>query len=284
MRSEKYSCQSLNVITRPINNPPNRSMKHRTMNPIAPSTMSDASNKVAPETRMGIVEVLDSRIGSLLEEIEETDAWKDLTSPSADPKFVRLFLKEIYLEIVSYQPHVIEAAIASVGQMPRSMPVCMIKAMLRHQAEEFDHGEMALRDYMALGGSEDYARNHHRISNASFAVSSVWWMITKLRDPFAYLGALYPFEGLTPIVSRRAMEAISKKSFPENAREYLAFHSTEDEKHAALVRAMISETTRRYPQAYDSIIEGMERFLAVYPIPVWTVAHKRAMDAMRLHP
>ncbi len=232
-----------------------------------------------PNTRPAITAHLDARIASLLAEIECSELWKTLTSPKTKPDFIRLLLREVYLEITSYQPHVIEAAIASIGQMPRSMPVRMVKAMLRHQAEEFDHGEMALRDYVALGGSEEYAREQHRISPASFAVSAVWWMITKVRDPFAYLGALYPFEGLTPIISQRVMAILAQKDFPGEAKEYLTFHSTEDEKHAALVKAMIEEAVRRYPEAYDSVVEGMERFLAVYPLPVWETAYRRAVAA-----
>lgn len=221
-------------------------------------------------------DVLDARIAALMKQIEASEFWRGFTHAKARPGFIRVLLREVYLEITSYQPHVIEAAIASIGQMPRSMPVRMIKAMLRHQAEEFDHGEMAVRDYVALGGSEDYARHQHKMSMASFAVSAVWWMITKLRDPFAYLGALYPFEGLTPIVSQRVMAVLAKSGFPENAKEYLSFHATEDIKHANLIKAMINETAERYPEARESIIDGMERFLAVYPIPVWNAAYERA--------
>jgi pyrroloquinoline quinone (PQQ) biosynthesis protein C len=238
------------------------------------------SRKSTPNTAL-LSDVLDARIGSLLQQIESSELWKALTRPKAKPEFVRVFLREVYLEIVSYQPHVIEAAIASIGQMPRSMPVRMIKAMLRHQAEEFDHGEMAARDYVALGGSEEYARHQHKISNASFAVSAVWWMITKLRDPFAYLGALYPFEGLTPIVSQRVMAVLAQKAFPANAQEYLTFHATEDIKHANLIKALINETAERYPEARESIIDGMERFLSVYPLPVWDAAYQRAKAAQK---
>lgn len=205
--------------------------------------------------------------------------WRDLTNPKAKPEFIRALMREVYLEIASYQPHVIEAAICSIGQMPRSMPVRMIKAMLRHQAEEFDHGEMAVRDYIALGGEEDFVRNQLRISNASFAVSAVWWMITKLRDPFAYLGALYPFEGLTPIISARVKAILAGKEYPADALEYIEFHSTEDIKHANLIKALIEETVRRYPEAEQSIKEGIDRFLAVYPVPVWNTAYERAKAA-----
>jgi pyrroloquinoline quinone (PQQ) biosynthesis protein C len=224
----------------------------------------------------GIIEVMDRRIAALMAEVEKTVMWRALTGPSAKPAFARVFLREVYLEITSYQPHVIEAAISSIGQMPRSMPARMIKAMLRHQAEEFDHGEMALRDYVALGGSESHARDAHVCSPASFAVSAVWWMIVRERDPFQYLGALYPFEGLTPVVSGRVMESLAGMDYPEDAKEYLSFHATEDEKHAALVRSMIEQTTRLYPEAHDSILRGLERFLAVYPLPVWRTAYERA--------
>lgn len=227
----------------------------------------------------GIVSYLDQRIAVLIRDIEATPLWKTITHPKTKPALIRAIMREVYLEIACYQPHVIEAAIASIGQMPRSMPVRMIKAMLRHQAEEFDHGEMAVRDYVALGGDEAHARDPHTISNESFAVASVWWMITKLRDPFAYLGALYPFEGLTPIISARVKTILAKKEFPDNALEYIEFHSTEDIKHANLIKALIEETVRRYPEAERSIKEGIERFLAVYPIPGWMAAYRRAMDA-----
>lgn len=224
----------------------------------------------------GIIAYLDGRIADVIRSVEATPLWKDLTHPKTKPEFIQRLMREVYLEIASYQPHVIEAAIASIGQMPRSMPVRMIKAMLRHQAEEFDHGEMAIRDYVALGGSEDFVRNDLRISDASFAVSAVWWMITKLRDPFAYLGALYPFEGLTPIISARVKAILAGKRYPDNALEYIEFHSTEDIKHANLIKALIEETVQRYPEAERSIKEGINRFLAVYPIPVWNAAYERA--------
>jgi pyrroloquinoline quinone (PQQ) biosynthesis protein C len=233
----------------------------------------------AKPTNSGIIAYLDRRIADVVKGVEATPLWKDLINPKTKPDFIRRLMQEVYLEIASYQPHVIEAAICSIGQMPRSMPVRMIKAMLRHQAEEFDHGEMALRDYVALGGNEDDVRSRLRISDASFTVSAVWWMITRLRDPFAYLGALYPFEGLTPVISARVKAILAGKQYPDNALEYIEFHSTEDIKHANLIKALIEETVTRYPEAEQSIKDGVERFLAVYPLPVWNTAYERAKAA-----
>lgn len=221
---------------------------------------------------------LDARIARLLGEIEQCEFWKVLTSPNTPPELLQEIMKEVYLEIVSYQPHAIEGAITAIAQMPRSMPIRMVKAMLRHQAEEFDHGEMALRDYVGLGGSEDYARNQHRISPASYSVAAIWRTIAALRDPFAYLGALYPFEGLTPIVSEKVKGVLRQRGFPEKALEFVEFHSTEDPKHTELVKHLIEETVTRYPEAERSILEGIERFLAIYPIPVWETAYRRAIE------
>lgn len=227
---------------------------------------------------------LDARIAALLGEIESTEFWRTITSPATDPRLLREMMKEVYLEIFSYQPHAIEGAITAIAQMPRSMPVRMVKAMLRHQAEEFDHGEMALRDYVALGGDEAYARNEHRTSPAAYAVASLWRMIAGQREPFTYLGALYPFEGLTPIVSERVKAVLLQRGFPATALEFVEFHSTEDPKHTELVKHLIQETVTRYPEAERSIKEGLDRFLAIYPLPVWQTAYDRARTNLQSQP
>ena len=71
--------------------------------------------------------------------------------------------------------------------------------MLIHQSEEFDHGEMARRDFIGLEHKTEDA--YVRLSPEAFAVSAVWWMIARQYDPFAYLGALFLFEGLTPYLT-----------------------------------------------------------------------------------
>ena len=140
-------------------------------------------------THHPIVHWLDGRIHELLLEVQNLEGWKAMTNPSSDPRLAQRTMQEIYAEIVGYQPHVIEAAIAAIAQMPRSMDPRLVRSMLFHQADEFDHGEMALRDYVGLGGAEDEARAK-RMSRASFAAAGVWWMIVHLRDPFAYLLSL----------------------------------------------------------------------------------------------
>ena len=223
-----------------------------------------------------IITWLENRIGLLMERIQKEKFWQVVMDPATPPTLVQAIMKEIYLEIVGYQPHVIEAAIASIAQMPRSMDVRLVRSMLFHQADEFDHGEMALRDYVGLGGNEQEARNH-RMSPPSFAVAGMWWMITHQRDPFAYIGALYLFEGLTPTVTGLVKERLRQKGMAENTLEYVEFHSTEDIKHANLVNHMISEAVRKFPGTEESVKYGYECFEEVYPLPVWRCAYERAI-------
>ena len=207
---------------------------------------------VAKKKVHSIVDWLYTNTNDLLKEIKEQDFWRTVTSSEADQQLIARVMREVYLEIVGYQPHVIEAAIASIGQFPRSMKPRLVKAMLAHQGDEFDHGEMALRDFVGLGGDESDARKR-RMSPEAFAVAGMWWMIVRQRDPFAYLGALYLFEGLTPTVTGLVKASLQRKGFTERSLEYIEFHSTEDIKHANLVRYLISEVAETYPESIETM-------------------------------
>ncbi len=224
----------------------------------------------------GFVDLLDARIARLYGEIQQTPMWGLLHDPDTDIELLKLVMREVYLEISTYQPHVIEAAITAISHMPRSLEERTVKAMLRHQAEEFTHGEMALRDYAALGGDVEWARRQ-KMTPASYAVASVWMFIAHERDPFAYLGALYPFEGLTPQVSGSTKDVLIARGFPEGALEFVTFHAEEDPRHTALVRALIEKVAVGFPESRASMMRGIENFLAIYPIPVWQTAYERAL-------
>lgn len=235
------------------------------------------SGVLTPTPAPGIVARLQARMAQVLAAVEQQEFWRVVTSPQADAELLNEVMRQLFLEIFSYQEHAIEGAITAIAQMPRTMPVRMIKAMLRHQAEEFDHGEMALRSFVALGGDEQHARSRHRMSPAAYSVAAVWRTLGVLREPFAYLGALYPFEGLTPIVCSRVKAVLEQRGFQADALEFLEFHATEDPKHTELVTHLIEEVVARFPEAEPSVMEGLERFLAIYPIPVWDTAYRRAL-------
>ena len=237
----------------------------------------EETETVGTSVKHPVVAWLEENTSKLLGEIQRQDVWTFVTSASAPAASVIAVMRQIYLEIAGYQPDVIAAAIASIGQMPRSMNPRWVKSMLLHQGDEFDHGEMALRDYVGLGGSEKNAREK-RMSPEAFAVAAVWWMIAQKRDPFAYLGALYLFEGLTPTVTALIKQTLRERGWGANAMEYIEFHSTEDIKHANLVNHLISEVAVAYPEAVESIKYGFECFRAVYPIPLWNGSFARAQQ------
>lgn len=181
---------------------------------------------------------LERRVQETLDEILASRVWAVLSDPETDIQTVMSILLEIYLEIVMYQPDSIEAAIASIGQMPRSMSPALVEDMLHHQVEEFDHGEMALRDFVGLGGSEAFARARTQ-SPSAFAIAGIWRNITHKRDPFLYLGAVCLFDGLTPIATDIVMKMIAARGQMTAGLEFVSHHATADVEHTAQVRALI---------------------------------------------
>jgi len=224
-----------------------------------------------------MTEILDSRIDQLLSRIQQEEMWQAVTSPKANDDLVQRLMREIYLEIYWYQEDVIEATIHVIGQMPRSLSEKTIKLMLFHQAEEWDHGDMALRDYVNAGGSETFARTS-RSSPSAMAVAAYWTMLAKKRDPFAYLGALYLFEGLTPLVTGLAKSHLKRKGMSDSTLEYVQFHSTEDLKHQQMVKKLINDVAGSYPNAAKSMLHGYDCFEFVYPLPAWRSAWQRALE------
>lgn len=225
--------------------------------------------------RHEVVDWLEQRVDALFKRVQGQEFWHAITSGSLDTRLVQEIMKEQYLQIVGYQPDAIEGAIAAIAQFPRSLDPRLIRSMLVHQADEWDHGEMALRDYVGLGGNECHARQRP-MSAEAFSVAAVWRLIAHKRDPFCYLGALYLFEGLTPQVTAAVKGHLRRGGVSEDSLEYIEFHSTEDIKHANLVNHLISTVARQYPESVASMKYGYECFEHIYPMPVWAKAYERA--------
>ncbi len=243
--------------------------------------MTDLAQHIADDTsaiESAAVSHLKRGIAELLDDIRSSEFWRVVTSPNTDPALIREIMKEVYREIAWYQPDVIEATIAVIGQFPRSVAARRIRTMLHHQAEEWDHGEMAVRDYVGLGGAEHAAR-FTRMSPTAFNTAAFWRMLAHKREPYAYLGALYLFEGLTPIVTGLVKGNLANRGVPASALEYIEFHSTEDIRHTRIVDHLITEMSATAPDAEASIIFGFDTFRQVYPLPGWWAAYRRGVAA-----
>lgn len=222
------------------------------------------------------VQRLDDRIQQAVEMIEQTELWRTLMDPNTAPQTMQSIMKEMYLEIAGYQSDLIEAMMSIVGQMPRSIPAKKIRSMLIHLAEEFDHGEMAIRDYVALGGDEVYARTRRR-SPAAFAHAGVWWMLARQREPLAYLGPLYFFEGLTPMLAERVLRVFAERGLMKDAAKFVEFHAEADIRHQNLLRKLVMDMVDLFPNAAEEMEYALDCLMAVYPVPVWDEVFRRAV-------
>src|SRR5262249_15101386 len=163
---------------------------------------SDSTQRPRP-ARAGKVDAarfgdrLQAKVQSLQQRVLASPEWKSVEDPGADARCVSTVLKHVLLEVFSYGPHVTEATFTAIGRFPKDRPDLM-KPMILHDIEEADHGEMALRDFVRLGGDEALARSR-RITPESFAMAATVRLLAQNENPFAYLGYMYPFEALTPV-------------------------------------------------------------------------------------
>jgi hypothetical protein len=227
------------------------------------------SQAVAADT----LSYLKAGIEELMTEVVNEPFWTFLTAPDSPPDGVAAVMREVYAEIAAYQPDVIEATIAVIGQFPRSLGAKRVRAMLVHQSEEWDHGEMAVRDYVGLGHDEVDARRYQ--STTAFATAACWRMFAHKRMPFAYLGGLYLFEGLTPLVTGLAKPHLTRQGMQPSTLEYIDFHSTEDIRHAKVVDALIRDVLIQFPDKAADVRFGFQAFRHVYPLPGWRAAFDR---------
>ena len=128
---------------------------------------------------------VEQRLRASLATFFASPEWQSVAAPEADPRYVLAVTKYLLLEVFSYGPHVTEATFTSIGRLPKTRPDLM-KPMIIHDLSEVDHGEMALEDFVKLGGNEQWARTR-QITPASFVMSATCRMIGERQDFFVDL-------------------------------------------------------------------------------------------------
>jgi hypothetical protein len=147
--------------------------------------------------------------------------------------------------------------------------------MILQQVEEVEHADMALRDYLRLGGDKPQAEGPMFPECA--AVAAVCHYLGEHCHPASYLGFMYLFEALTPIMAARAQAAMDGSGYQKEAREFIDIHVTEDIRHTDVVIGVMHDLIKIDPTAAEAILFGYHTFAAVYPLPVWAAAHERAL-------
>jgi hypothetical protein len=235
-----------------------------------------------PRSAEAFADHLEEKLAALLRRVENSEHYQYLTRPETEPRLVAAFTKWYLLEVFSYGPHVTEATFTAIGRLPKTRPDLM-KPMILHDLEEVDHGEMALRDYLQLGGDERFARSR-RITPASFALGATCRMLAERESPFTYLGYMFLFEGLTVPLTERALKVLAAKGFPAKASTFIEFHATEDVSHAKGLRNLIIRVVRDYPEEAGAIEYGFDGFATVYPLPIWDAAMAHARQELAGEP
>ena len=123
-------------------------------------------------------------------------------------------------------------------------------------------------------------RRERRITPESFAMGAAVRLIATELNPFAYLGYMYPFEALTPILTQRLQKVLSAKQFPGHATHFVDYHAVADIGHAATLRRLIEDIVRKYPQAMAEIDYAFDIFTCVYPLPIWATCVARAREEL----
>lgn len=223
--------------------------------------------------QMDIAPALDARLESLVARVEGSDVYRALTGPDASVELVTAILKHVYLSIAFYQPHVTEATFTAVGRMPKSREQ-LIKEMILQQVEEVEHAHMALRDYARLGGNP--ADADAPMPPACMAVAAMCRMLGEHTHPACYLGFMYIFEALTPIMAARAQQAMDAAGYEPEAREFIDLHAIEDIRHTDMIVRAIEGLMEIQPEAAGHVLHGFDCFAEVYPVPVWNEALARA--------
>ena len=79
-------------------------------------------------------------------------------------------------------------------------------------------------------------------------IAAVWRNITHKRDPFAYLGAVYLFDALTPIVTDEVKAHLTKRLGSTKGLAFIVHHATADKEHEAQIRMLIRDVATLYPR------------------------------------
>jgi hypothetical protein len=90
--------------------------------------------------------------------------------------------KTLGLETFSYGLHVTEATFTAISRFPKLLPQLRREA-IEHNLDEVNHGEIALRDFVKMGGSEEWVRSR-RMTPASFAMASAVRLLATQESPF----------------------------------------------------------------------------------------------------
>lgn len=225
-----------------------------------------------------VISALDQALREIEREVEQQPYWRRLSDPSTPPAEVLAIMREVLLEVWSYQKTVDEAVFTAVGRLGTDIgEQALIRSMIAVQIEETGHGSLGLQDYAALGGDREAALKR-RPSPQAQALRGVVRILGEREHPLCHLGYMYFFEKFTTVMTEKVAPILEKSGYPNQSLEFMRLHAIEDVRHADMLANVILECVERYEGAAESIIYGFSCFRVVYPHAVWQAAYQRAVD------
>jgi hypothetical protein len=211
------------------------------------------------------------RIDGLMEEefrrMYTSQLWKLLSNPNTAPSIRSRILQGLMLQSFFYGPHVTAATFTAIGRLPHT-DSWLLKACTKQLLDETTHPEMALHDYVQLGGDEKEARERD-LSPTAFAVAATCRLLAEHKNRFAFLGYVYFLETSTSRLTKAVSEMLNGQGLAAEVRTFVDLHAVEDDAHAALVARAIGYCAANYSDAAKGIEFGFRCFAAVYPLPIW---------------
>lgn len=222
------------------------------------------------------IEHLRQKVGRHLERARMSQLYQLCTAPDVETSFLIAVTRNILLETFSYGPHVTEATFTAIGRFPKLYPDLM-RVAIEHDIEEVNHGEIALADFVKMGGSEEWARKRP-MTPQSFAMAAAVRLLAIQESPFSYLGYMYLFEALTSPLAQRVQQVLAQRGIQADKRVFIDMHAVEDIKHEQDLAQLIERIVGEFPNVRRDIEYGFDVFASVYPLPIWDAVLNRSLE------
>lgn len=237
--------------------------------------MYSVATDVARKTE--VVSALSARIASVVDDFRASDIWSAVSDTGTPRGVVAAILREIYFEVCCYQPLTTKAGFLMIGSIEASERKVM-KSLLLHKWDEVEHVQWAERGFLALGGDPSrLERASQHPTPQAFAVAAVWDRLATQVHPLAYIGAEYLFESLTAEITKFALPALERAGLGGDGLYFVSEHATEDIKHTNLLGYLADDVCARRPELVEPMLYAFDCFRAVYPMPIWMEAYRRAV-------
>jgi hypothetical protein len=237
------------------------------------SSLQNQSNEESM-LRPTFMRLMEEKNERLLREIEDSEPYQTIMRPEATHCDITTILKYILLEVFSYGPHLAGATRLAISRLKQLHPE-LVKRMFFNDLEKVDRGHLALKDFVQLGGNEQWARAR-QMTPESQKLAATCHSLAAQESPFACLGYLYLIEALTPVIISRLQVVLAVKGFPAGARHFIDSHATEDIADAKAIHGLINRVVRDIRATAPTIEYGFDRVAAVYPLPIWQAALRHA--------